>query len=341
MECIAIEKVIATEIADVRADPVSPGLTREKAPTNDAEVTAMQNLVLQTILEKRRALGGYVGWKNRASFERKTSLGIMELAEKIATFAAKYDQYLGGCCYEMPKDEARLVEPLEKAAKKWDWRAQMLLGLNYTTGGGVVQDYARAVELLRKAADGGFAMTFRRLQEAGYANGPEDEDEVSKEAGLRGIFKFSGATSWWLDWWLNQDSRSFEDKDEEDYEGFILVEYEVSRCFAWAEYELALCYLRGTEVPKDEADYRLGLCYLKSIGVAENKARAAELFAKAADQGYVLAQYRLGLCYLRGIGVAKDKARAAELFRKAAADNKYSLAELKLIGQALLKESTA
>lgn len=70
MECLAIEKVIAIEIGRVRADPVALGLAREEAPSNDREVESMQNLVLQAILEKRRSLGGYVGWKDEASFKR-------------------------------------------------------------------------------------------------------------------------------------------------------------------------------------------------------------------------------------------------------------------------------
>ena len=45
--------------------------------------------------------------------------------------------------------------------------------------------------------------------------------------------------------------------------------------------------------------------------------KAAELFQKAADQGYPNAQYELGVSYRDGEGVPKDLGKAAELFKKA------------------------
>jgi TPR repeat protein len=39
---------------------------------------------------------------------------------------------------------------------------------------------------------------------------------------------------------------------------------------------------------------------------------------EAAEQGDADAQYNLGNCYILGMGVAQDKAKAAEWYRKAA-----------------------
>jgi TPR repeat protein len=68
-----------------------------------------------------------------------------------------------------------------------------------------------------------------------------------------------------------------------------------------------------------DAQYNLGKCYKYGRGVEKDVIKAADLFAKAADQGHVAAQLNLGYrCYRSGRGVEKDEARAVELFAKAA-----------------------
>jgi hypothetical protein len=69
MECIALENVIRLEIADIRSNPRAAGLSEEEIPTNDAETIAMENLVLQTLLERRRLHGGYARWSDWESFK--------------------------------------------------------------------------------------------------------------------------------------------------------------------------------------------------------------------------------------------------------------------------------
>ena len=50
----------------------------------------------------------------------------------------------------------------------------------------------------------------------------------------------------------------------------------------------------------------------------KNKAKAAKLFRKAAEQGHVSAQFNLGVMYETGEGVPEDKAEATKWIRKAA-----------------------
>lgn len=47
--------------------------------------------------------------------------------------------------------------------------------------------------------------------------------------------------------------------------------------------------------------------------------RASAIFKPLADKGDACAQYQLGEMYMQGKGVPEDKARALELFKKAAA----------------------
>ena len=52
--------------------------------------------------------------------------------------------------------------------------------------------------------------------------------------------------------------------------------------------------------------------------MVQNDVRALHFFQLAADQGNAYAHNSLGISYELGAGVAQDKARALELFQKAA-----------------------
>ena len=67
-----------------------------------------------------------------------------------------------------------------------------------------------------------------------------------------------------------------------------------------------------------EAQYDLGVCYSKGTGVTQDYEKAAYWYMKAAEQGDAHAQFNLALCYEDGQGVAKDRAKAVEWCTKAA-----------------------
>ena len=52
--------------------------------------------------------------------------------------------------------------------------------------------------------------------------------------------------------------------------------------------------------------------------MAEDKTKAVEWYARAAEQEHPRAMCNLGLCYEYGEGVAEDKTKAAEWYEKAA-----------------------
>jgi uncharacterized protein len=62
----------------------------------------------------------------------------------------------------------------------------------------------------------------------------------------------------------------------------------------------------------------LGLLYVRGLGVAQDYAKARELFEKAADKGDATAMANLGLIYRSGLGVAQDSSKAREWYQKAA-----------------------
>lgn len=73
--------------------------------------------------------------------------------------------------------------------------------------------------------------------------------------------------------------------------------------------------------------------YYLGDGTAQDLAKAAELYEKAAEQGSDFAQYKLAAMYDQGEGVAKDPAKAIYWWKKAAEqDNTDARDELKKRG---------
>lgn len=66
------------------------------------------------------------------------------------------------------------------------------------------------------------------------------------------------------------------------------------------------------------AQFNLGLCYNKGTGVKKDRAKAAVWYQKAATQGNADAQNILGDCYFRGRGVSQDYGKAVQWYQKAA-----------------------
>ena len=115
-----------------------------------------------------------------------------------------------------------------------------------------------------------------------------------------------------------------------------LVAANVSKGSAWAQYARGLAYARGVGVAQHSAHaaelyekaaeqgYAPAQCSLAqmclrgSVAVPRNPARAAELFAMAAASGFAQAQCDLALLHLKGVGVSRNYTRAAELLNQAA-----------------------
>ena len=71
---------------------------------------------------------------------------------------------------------------------------------------------------------------------------------------------------------------------------------------------------------KEAARTFIGLCYVRwrNSSNSDRPYQGVEWLHKIAERGYADAQSKLGICYLEGFGVQKDKAKAIELFLKAA-----------------------
>ncbi len=164
-------------------------------------------------------------------------------------------------------------------------RAQNNLGLMFTQGKGIEQDYEKAITLFQNAADQGLKEAYTNLGVM-YENGfGVDFDEIKavnlyRQAGRQDL----------LDGGLEQI-------------GFL----EDPRIIINAITPVNLQQLiRQAELGDAISQFQSGYLLLGSHNIAADYAAAANLFAKAADNGINTAMTNLGLLYFRGLGVPQD-----------------------------------
>lgn len=177
--------------------------------------------------------------------------------DKYANFSLGNTYYYGK---NVPQDYIKAAECYKKAAEQGYVPAQFYLGTMYFNGRGVPKDYAKAVEWFTKAAEQG--------------------DEKSQ---------------------LNLSSIYIQGKG---------VPQDYAKAAYWC--------IRLAEQGNVEAQFNMGLIYSKGDGSIQDYAKAVEWYTKAAEQGYAKAQINLGLMYLNGKGVPQDDMKAAGLWTKAA-----------------------
>lgn len=84
------------------------------------------------------------------------------------------------------------------------------------------------------------------------------------------------------------------------------------------EEQIRRFYLPRAQDGDATAQYYLGHMYQNGLGVAVDKAAAADWYGRAAEQNEPRALYHLALMLQTGDGVPKDPARALDLYRRAA-----------------------
>ena len=189
------------------------------------------------------------------------------------------------------------LQILRKQAAQGNATAQAHLGLLYTTGRGVSQDYVQARQWYEQAAAQGNAWAQWALGYAYYLGEGVPQD-------------YAKAREWY--------------------------EKAAAQGLAWAHFALGLMYSMGQGVPQDnvkarlwyeraavqglaEAQYILGWIYDNGQGVPQDYAKAREWYEKAAAQGDAGAMNNLGGLYFLGQGVPQDYAQARQWVEQAAA----------------------
>ena len=108
------------------------------------------------------------------------------------------------------------------------------------------------------------------------------------------------------------------------------ISNEANQCYTSGDYaKAAELYRKAADLGYAIAQYNLGVCYENGRGVTRNYAEAVKWYTKAAEQGDVQAQRNLGVCYRDGQGVTQSYAEAVKWFTKAA-EQGYAQAQFNL-----------
>ena len=240
---------------------------------------------------------------NTQSFEyiyKAAENGDAEMYRSLAEQGSAWAQYRMGLIYSkgkgVPQDFAKALKWYHKAAAQGDADAQFNIGSMYDEGKGVQQAYVETVKWYRMAAEQGHVKAQYKLGRMYYEDRgvPQDYSEAAK--------------------WFNKAAKQGN---------------------AGAQIMLGLMYFSGEGVQQDYAEaakwvrmaaeqgsawaqYKLGWMYYDGKGVPQNDAEAVKCFRMAAAQGDADAQFNIGVMYNNGEGVQQDYAEAAKWVRMAA-----------------------
>ena len=193
------------------------------------------------------------------------------------------------------QDYTKAIEWFRQAAEQGYAAAQSAIGICHYYGRGVTQDYAQAANWYRKAAEQGYARAQNNLGVC-YHNGQGVTQDYTQAAN-----------------WYRKAAE----------QGHAAAQFRLGFCYEYGrgvtkDYaQAANWYRKAAEQGYAAAQYNLGHFYCDGEGV-KNYKRAVRWYRKAAEQGYAAAQSDLGLCYAKGIGVTIDDTQAVYWYRQAA-----------------------
>ncbi|MBL8593949.1 MAG: sel1 repeat family protein, partial [Devosia sp.] len=189
-------------------------------------------------------------------------------------------------------DDARALEVLRPAAEAGFAPAQLSLGFAYDLGRGLDEDNAIAASWYMRAAQQGEA---RAASNLGYLYHGGDGVALDYQQAM---------------FWYQKGA------DKGDVVGIYGVGqlYEFGQGVEIDYGKAAEQFRLGAEMGDSYAQNDLGFLYETGQGVGEDLAEAARYYQMASDQGYALASANLAQLYSTGRGVERDFDRALELY---------------------------
>jgi len=205
------------------------------------------------------------------------------------------DVLFGDLGYISTTDDVRALEVLRPAAEAGFAPAQLSLGFAYDLGRGLDEDNALAGAWYMRAAQQGEA---RAASNLGYLY-----------HGGAGVDLDYGQAMFWYQ----------QGADKGDVVGIYGVGqlYEFGHGVEVDFVKAAEQFQRGAELGDSYSQNDLGYLYETGQGVGEDLVEAARYYQLAADQGYALASANLAQLYSTGRGVERDFDRAFELYSSA------------------------
>jgi TPR repeat protein len=237
----------------------------------------------------------FAGWLfSRAEEQRKATEKQREQADQILASATTIIVNLHRQMDAKTKRE--LFAVFQTGADHGDLASMTNLGLAYSKGDGVAQDYAKAREWFEKAADKGVASGMSNLGQL-YVNGHGVAQDYPK------------AREWF------EKGADMGDASAMSFLGWLYANgLGVAQDYATARN----WYEKAADMGDASAMSFLGQLYANGLGVAQDYAKARDWYEKAADKGDASAMSNLGGVYYNGDGVAQDYPNAREWFEKAA-----------------------
>jgi TPR repeat protein len=236
-------------------------------------------------------------------------------------------QYLIG--KDVGKDSDVAAQLFTQASSAGDTTAEAALGWMYYTGQGVPRDGARAIKLVDEAAAAGVAdaMLYQAVidldagnpsRAAEWAHRAADKGNARAMA-YYGIAVLNGAGAG-LD--VNEATLSF---GRAAQQGDAMGEYYLARAYQLGQGVLSRDAARADDLLAQsaaqgfpQAQVALGENFLNGAGVAKDDEGAVKLFRAAAEAGEPQGMYDFGAALAGGIGVAKDSAQAITWYERAA-----------------------
>jgi TPR repeat protein len=252
-------------------------------------------------------VAGWLYWS--AAQQRITADKLRQVAEEQRAVAEEQreqaDRILEGATHIIVKLQDQMDFDTQKevfavvrtGADHGDALSMSNLGVLYSNGLGVAQDYAKAREWYEKAADKGYASAMTKLGLL-YANGEGVAQDYAKAHE-----------------WYEKAAGKGESHAMAALGGLYAQGQGVKQDYAKAREWLEKA---AEKHASDDIMIILGEFYGSGRGVAQDYAKAREWYEKAAAKDNASAMINLGVLYQNGQGVAQDYAKAREWYEKAA-----------------------
>jgi len=250
-----------------------------------------EDYIVDTVVE-------YIG-SSGANVERKVVCS--DLTNKYLANKACVNINVDVDCYDLildllynikqAKDEVLLLpNKAEKAVQLYE------MGKCYQDGEGVEQDYEKAYQYYKEAADLGNGDGYAGLAWL-YGEGKGVEQDYAKNIELdkKGIALGS--------------ARAMNDIGILYYNGYGVAQ-DYGKAMEW--------YKKAADLGDTRAMNSIGVLYDNGEGVAQDYGKAMEWYKKAADLGNTRAMRNIGILYYSGHGVAQDYGKAMEWYKRAA-----------------------
>ena len=235
-----------------------------------------------------------------ATATRAQQLGsLSEESIKAASLAAKsgpFAQLNMGAAYEhgsgVPQDYKKAEELYRTAAEAGLGDAQLALAELYDFGHGVKQDYNEAFKWYRKAAEQGVVRAQANL---GWlymtGNGVSRDDAEAKR-------------------WLQKAAERGDTSAENNFAHLLEGTGDVAEALKW--------YRKAADEGSSASQGKLAHMYMMGTGVPKDCEQSMRWLRKAVAQSDADAENIMGMAYSQGCGVGQNDTEAASWYRKAA-----------------------